>query len=196
MNGYEKRTMEKKAAITGAARELFTERGIANVSIRDIAYKANVSQVSIYNYFGNKNTLAKETFVSYIETAIAKYLQIIDSELPFAEKLDCIMQDKRDIVSEIAASHFSEQIWEEKALQQIFQDTIKEKALVLYEKFLESGKKEGVIDKSIPTEALINYFVIFMSFYQRPEFIQSGSEYKLGMMQLFLHGLMGRPKSE
>jgi AcrR family transcriptional regulator len=193
LNGYEKRTMKKREAIINAARELFTERGIINVNISEIANKANVSQVTIYNYFGDKNALAKEAFVSYIEAAISKYVQIIDSELPFTEKLECIIQDKRDMVNEIVSSYFSEQIWEDKTLRLIFQDTLKEKAMSLYTKFLETGKKEGFIDKSIPNEAILDYFMASMQIYQRSDFIMTDSEYKLGIMKLFLYGLIGNP---
>ncbi|MDR1560260.1 MAG: TetR/AcrR family transcriptional regulator [Clostridiales bacterium] len=185
--------MKKREAIINAARELFTERGIINVNISEIANKANVSQVTIYNYFGDKNALAKEAFVSYIEAAISKYVQIIDSELPFTEKLECIIQDKRDMVNEIVSSYFSEQIWEDKTLRLIFQDTLKEKAMSLYTKFLETGKKEGFIDKSIPNEAILDYFMASMQIYQRSDFIMTDSEYKLGIMKLFLYGLIGNP---
>ncbi|MFA7139378.1 MAG: TetR/AcrR family transcriptional regulator, partial [Bacteroidales bacterium] len=60
MNGYEKRTKLKKNSIISAAWKLFSERGITDVGINEIATLAKVSQVSIYNYFGNKNNLAKE----------------------------------------------------------------------------------------------------------------------------------------
>ncbi|EGP8440429.1 TetR/AcrR family transcriptional regulator, partial [Listeria monocytogenes] len=50
MNNYEKRTLKKKTAIIQAALSLFGEQGFSDVSIKDIAALADVSQVSIYNY--------------------------------------------------------------------------------------------------------------------------------------------------
>ena len=60
LNGYERRTKAKKESIVNAARKLFTTRGITDVSIKEIAAKANVSQVTIYNIFGSKNALQKK----------------------------------------------------------------------------------------------------------------------------------------
>ena len=60
LNGYERRTKAKKESIVNAARKRFTTRGITDVSIKEIAAKANVSQVTIYNYFGSKNALQKK----------------------------------------------------------------------------------------------------------------------------------------
>jgi AcrR family transcriptional regulator len=191
MNGYEIRTQAKKDRIVSAARALFTERGMSAVSMNEIAKMAKVSQVSIYNYFGDKNTLAKEAFISYIEEAIQKYEQIIEENIPFAEKIGLIVQDKSHIIDALALSHFDEQALNDKVLQQIFQEAIKEKAIVLYTKFIELGKKEGAIDTGIPTEAVVSYFMISMSIFQQPDFISTDSAYKRGMMKLFLYGLIG-----
>jgi AcrR family transcriptional regulator len=191
MNGYEKRTDSKKKAIIDTARRLFSERGIARVSIGEIAKSAKVSQVSIYNYFGDKHALAKEAFISYIEEAIGKFEKIIESDMPFLEKLVSIMQNKNDIV-DVVSSHFDEQAWDDKVLQQIFQEAVKEKAMNLYAKFIEIGKRDGTINADIPTDAMMTYFIMSMSILQRPDFHKSSSEYKKGIMELFLYGLLGR----
>jgi AcrR family transcriptional regulator len=192
VNGYEKRTNTKKEAIIHAAHELFTSRGVQGVSINEIAKLANVSPVSIYNYFGDKNSLAKEAFLSYIETAISKYEQIIGSDIPFTEKLELIMQDKSDLISKIDSSHFNEQALDDKLLRQIFQEAVKEKAISLYQNFIELGKREGYIDRDIPTEAVMRYFMTSMLFLQQPDFLTMSNEYKIGIIKLFLYGLVGK----
>ena len=195
MNGYDKRTNAKKTAIINAARELFTARGMQDVSISEIAKLANVSQVSIYNYFGDKNSLAKEAFVSLIETAIGEFAQILAGSAPFSEKLELIMQDKSDMVRKIALSHFNEQALNDDILRQIFGEAVKEKAMSLYQNFIELGKREGVIDKDIPTEAVMCYFMTSMSIFQRPDYLTTSNDYKMGIMKLFLYGLIGKPNN-
>lgn len=190
MNGYEKRTKAKKEAIIEAARELFAARGMQDVGISEIAKRAGVSQVSIYNYFGDKNALAKEAFVSFIAAAIGKYAEIMDREIPFAEKLALIVQDKSDMISQAALSHFNEQALSDAALRHVFQEAIREKATVLYRSFIERGKNEGAIDKTIPTEAAMAYFMMSMSLFQSAEFMAASGDYKMGMMKLFLYGLV------
>ena len=192
MNGYEKRTAAKKAAIVEAARELFSQRGMRDVSVGEIAKKARVSQVSIYNYFEDKNALAKEAFIAYIETEIANFDRILKQDMPFAEKLELIMQGKSSVVDQTALSHFNEKALGDKVLHQVFQEAVKEKAMALYYSFIEMGKRDGVIDADIPTEAVMYFIMMSMSIFQQSEYMTKSGEYKRGMVKLFLYGIVGK----
>ena len=54
MDGFQKRTQVKKDRIIEQAKHLFSERGFTLTNVQDIAHYANVSPVSIYNYFEHK----------------------------------------------------------------------------------------------------------------------------------------------
>ena len=51
MDGFERRKEQKKESIRRAALELFQNYGFKKVSVNDIAERAGVSQVTIYNGF-------------------------------------------------------------------------------------------------------------------------------------------------
>ena len=190
LNGYERRTKAKKESIVNAARKLFTTRGITDVSIKEIAAKANVSQVTIYNYFGGKNALAKEVLISYLDMAIKEYEEILDRDIPFTEKLKIIMDKKYDVVNEVSRSHFSKYAWEDKTLQQVYKEVATVKAVSLYTKFIEQGKKEGAIDSSIPDDAILT-FIFHLLILCSILIIKNYPEYKIGILKLFLYGLLG-----
>lgn len=192
MNGYEKRTKAKKDSIINAAWELFAKRGITDVSIIEIAAKANVSQVSIYNYFGDKNSLAKEVLISRLDRAISEYDEILDRDIPFSEKLKLIMDRKYDAVAEISRSSFSKYAWEDKALQQVYREAATIKAISVYTKFIELGKKEGSIDATIPDDAILSFLLLLVSVMQQPDYLKTSEEYKMGIFKLALYGLLGR----
>lgn len=192
MNGYEKRTAGKKAAITAAAQELFFARGIQAVSVKEIAAAAGVSQVSIYNYFGDKTGLAKAAFAAVIDEALSSYQAILQSDRPFDEKLAAVMAHKGELAGKLAAAHFGEQAWDDAALRQLFQESIRERALALYREFIELGKREGRIDAAIPTGAALTYIELSLALFRQPDFLATDAEHKTGMMHLFLYGLMGR----
>jgi AcrR family transcriptional regulator len=59
MDGFEKRCQNKKEAIM-ASLELFEKFGYNKVTVAEIAKRASVSQVSIYNFFESKENLKKE----------------------------------------------------------------------------------------------------------------------------------------
>ncbi|MBF6328846.1 TetR family transcriptional regulator [Nocardia transvalensis] len=46
-----------RAAILGAAQELFAERGFERATVRDIAGRAGVNQALLFRYFGSKDEL-------------------------------------------------------------------------------------------------------------------------------------------
>lgn len=192
MNGYEKRTKVKKDAIIHAAGELFTERGITDVGISEIAAKAKVSQVTIYNYFGNKNTLAKNVLVSYLDGIITEYEEILERNVPFLEKLEIIMSKKHEAIIEAGRSNFSRLAWEDKTLQQVFRDIAATKAISIYFRFIEMGKNEGAIDKSIPSDAILAFLLSSIAMMQDPDYFKSTNEYKMGILRLFLYGFLGK----
>ncbi|EAO7445718.1 TetR/AcrR family transcriptional regulator, partial [Listeria monocytogenes] len=88
MNNYEKRTRKKKTAIIQAALSLFGKKGFSDVSIKDIATLADVSQVSIYNYFGSKEALVSECASIIMQDTITLAEEILASEGTFTQKLE------------------------------------------------------------------------------------------------------------
>lgn len=194
MNGYEKRTQAKKEAILKVAWELFSMRGITDVGISEIASKAKVSQVSIYNYFGDKNNLAKEVLVSYLDKTIKGYDEILEREIPFSEKLKLIMDKKYKATAELSSSAFSKCAWEDKTLQQVYKEAANSKAISVYIKFIDFGKKEGAIDKSIPNDAILAFLLSSVSIIEQSDYLKTSTEYKMGILKLFYYGLLGKEK--
>jgi AcrR family transcriptional regulator len=56
-----RRDPDKKMAILRAARRLFTERGYADTTVRDIADRAGVNQSLIFRYCGSKHELIERS---------------------------------------------------------------------------------------------------------------------------------------
>lgn len=64
-----------RAAIRVAALELFAERGIASVSVRDIAAQAGVSPALLFHHYGSKGGLCEavdEWIAQLVTTAVAQ----------------------------------------------------------------------------------------------------------------------------
>jgi AcrR family transcriptional regulator len=192
MDGFERRTKSKKQAIIKAAKELFTERGVTDVGISEIAARAHVSQVSIYNYFGDKNTLAKEVFITILDAEIDKFEEILDIDIPFYEKFKLLSEKNRQRFLEIKRSQFRQYALQDKALQQLFEEALTIKSIHAYAKFIEVGKKEGAINENLPDEAIQDYILQLVSFVQKPDFFQTSTEYKTGFFKLILYGLLGK----
>ena len=194
MNGYEKRTQIKKEAIISSARELFIKRGVTDVSISEIAAKANVSQVSIYNYFGDKISLAKEVLISYIDTLVNEYDEILEDNISFEEKLKIIITKKYDAITNLGRTSFSDYAWQDKTLKDIYTESANLKIRAIFMKFIQKGKNEGYINKAIPDDAILSFLTASSYITQLPNYISTGDDYKLGIIKLFLYGLNGKEK--
>jgi AcrR family transcriptional regulator len=192
MNGYEKRTNRKKNSILQIATKLFIERGITDVSINEISTKAGVSQVSIYNYFGDKNNLAREAFISYIGQIVREYDELLDRNIPFSKKLEQIMLKKHNAILELSHSNFSHQALEDKVLMQIYKEAASIQAQSIYLKFIQVGKKAGAIDPSLSDEALLAFLLASASIMHQPDYYKKSVKYKENLTMLFLYGLLGK----
>jgi len=196
MDGYQARTQKKKQAIIEAARELFTRRGVSDVSVYDIAENSGVSHVSIYNYFGSKENLAVAALASYFDQVIAAQEEILERNLPFNEKFTRLMNYKYTKIKEATNPFFSSPAIEDEALQKVIREAAYKKAVPVYKRFIELGKKEGAIPQDIPTETILDYILHVMSILESKEYLQSSEEHKKGILHLVLYGLMGGSREE
>ncbi|WP_241432914.1 TetR/AcrR family transcriptional regulator [Listeria fleischmannii] len=68
MNGFEKRTEEKKKSVLESAFTLMnTDAGVKNLTIDDLVKAANVGKTTIFKYFGSKENIIHEVFISFFK---------------------------------------------------------------------------------------------------------------------------------
>src|ERR1044072_6088467 len=76
-----------RANILAAAETLFSERGFAGTSTRDIAASAGVTSAMVHYYFGNKAGLYRAILETAVETVRSFIAQAADSPAPADERL-------------------------------------------------------------------------------------------------------------
>lgn len=190
MNKYEVRTQKKKAAIVQAALRLFREKGFNQVSIKDIAVESGVSSVSLYNYFGSKEGVAKECANVMMGEIVQATRELMSQNIEFKDKLlkaldMCTDQDYQLLCSPGAS--------EDPVLSGLYSESANEIRVQIIGEFIELGKQEGAIHDSVSTETVLELLnAIGMV---QVEWARTG-EYKAKMDELnrfFLFGLIGRP---
>ncbi|MBD0744076.1 TetR/AcrR family transcriptional regulator [Streptomyces sp. CBMA152] len=65
----ERKKLQTQLRLMGVAIELFTERGYDKVSVAEIAEAAEVSKMTVFNHFGNKEDLALRPVEEHIHDA-------------------------------------------------------------------------------------------------------------------------------
>lgn len=196
MDGFMKRTEQKRKNIILATLQLFQRFGVQKVTIAEIAKKANVSQVTIYNYFSSKENLIQIVFQYYVDQMWEKQKRIIESDLPFEEKMTKLMFNKESEAEVISSNFFQDFMINYAGEESYVEKLYVQEVLPSLIKLFNDGRKQGVVDKSISDEAIIFYLEMF-----RKSMQQEGAEKNIlpladDLTKLFFYGITGKKKDE
>jgi AcrR family transcriptional regulator len=195
VNGFERRKEQKKDSIRRAALELFQGYGFRKVSINDIAQKAGVSQVTIYNHFGSKDELVRNVVKNLFYRLVGKYRDIIQEKKPFLEKLEAIVFDKSELMGqfhgELTQTVFSQDSEIRQFVESIWQGEITQLLIDLF----EDGRKQGYISPDLSQEAILAYYEIFRrGMFSSPHIqakLENNPKFMRELISVFAYGLNG-----
>ena len=156
MNQYQKTTEKKKQAIIQAALQLFKEKGFKDTSIKSIAEAAEVSPVSIYNYFGSKDNLVALCVNDLFEEITQQAEDILNSDLDFKTKLDHAFALCQEKMSQQISDYFQDKMVEDSVFSTLLTKAITAKKRDIYRAYIELGKEEGLIAEDLSTELILN----------------------------------------
>lgn len=192
MNGFERRREQKTNDILEAALSLFLKYGVKKVSVAEIAKEADVSQVTIYNYFDSKDNLIREVIVHYVNKVWDEYIELLDSDLTFPEKVKKIIFDKTLIANQINEEFFQyfmkEYAEEDNYIITFYTEDVLPRLLQMF----AEGKEEGYVDRSISDEAILLYLQMFADYMRREEVAESMLPLTGDLTKLFFYGLTGK----
>ncbi|EAD8568701.1 TetR/AcrR family transcriptional regulator [Listeria monocytogenes] len=193
MNNYEKRTLSKKTAIIEAALILFGKQGFTAVSIKDIAALADVSQVSIYNYFGSKEALIGECARVIMQDTIALAEEILASEGTFTQKLERAIQLCNAEINLSLSKFISKEASKDQQFLILLVNNINSLKKDIYMKYVAAGKEAQVIDNAISDE-VIQLFIDAINSLGLTVPEEELEEKQAEIIQLFLYGLIGQSR--
>lgn len=107
------------------AKRLFWKHGLRRVTIEEICQEANVSKMTFYKYFPNKNELAKEILDKIFEKNMKMFDQLMLSDISYEEKMHrqikLKMEGTQDISEEFVKDIYGDpdselaEYWKERA---------------------------------------------------------------------------------
>lgn len=200
MDGFARRKEQSKEDIRKAAWELFSRHGVDKVSVMDIARKAGVSQVTIYNNFGSKEALARE-FVGFMVDMLESRVQEIvamegsyqDKMAAFFQFISAMLAGGRPSASGGAVFAGNAELQNDPEIKEIRMKA-QERMIALLLQLIKEGKKQGQVNMQISEESLGIYFTAFMDIFPNGEFQKQYARHpnlvkELG--ELMLYGLKG-----
>ena len=193
MDGYQKRTQLKMENIELSTIKLLS-LPINDIKIMDIAKLANVSQVTIYNYYGSKEALLKAAFLRLMDQQYEEYKKLLSSEKPFEEKIKEMLLRKKDGIDIVNLETFTTLIQKDEELHAIVLDFSMNKSFKLLLALIDEGRSLGIIRNEVSTKTLQIYIQVLSQAFMNmdattSQYIQQ-KEVIDEIMNLFLYGML------
>jgi AcrR family transcriptional regulator len=85
--------IDKRQAILDAAFTVFAREGYAQAGVDVIAAEAGVAKATVYNHFGDKQTLLRQTFAALADRALAQNLAAVERITDRGGELRAMLED-------------------------------------------------------------------------------------------------------
>lgn len=156
MNQYYITTEKKKKSIIQAALSLFKEKGFKETTIQSIATVAEVSPVSIYNYFNGKENLVVLCINELFKEITKEAKDILVGNEDYKTKLEKALALCQKKMSQQISNYFQEKTLEDPTFSKLMIKAIDSKKREIYRAYIELGKNENIIAKDLSTEVILN----------------------------------------
>lgn len=197
INGYERRTKQKKEKIHRAVLELLQTYSPEKVSIQDIARKAGVAPASIYNYFGSKEGLLKEVVRNLLEKNWRRRKTLWEADRPFPELLKQTLLMKDDFFNNVNLDALRTLIETDPDIKKIVDEYENIKYPQIARQFVEKGRREGYLRSGLSTESVIIYLKMYQFILKQPDMLKSEKKHVINdLCELMLYGIIDRPLPE
>jgi AcrR family transcriptional regulator len=194
MNGYKRRTEEKKQKILQAALELFQQHGLNKVTIRDIAAQAGVSHVTIYKHFRDKNDIMRQVIKTRSLLILEELRQVMEANIPLEEKLNKLIFQRARIAAQSKTNQLFKIISSDPELKKFILSVWQKENSKMELKLLEEGIKNGYAHLGVAKETMQLYLGIIrdglLSDEDRLIKLQSDEKTIHELHHIVLHGLL------
>jgi len=103
----------KRELILKTGKELFWKFGFKRVTIEEICKEAGISKMTYYKFFTNKITLVQTIMDVVMEESLDRYNKIMDSDVPYPEKVVGMIELKRDQIETMTSEFFKDYVQSE-----------------------------------------------------------------------------------
>ena len=147
----------KRKALIETAKGLFLRHGFRRVTVEEICRKAQVSKMTFYKYFRNKTDLAKAFYLESHEQGMEEYRGVMNREIPFAEKVELLVQLRLQRTEDISKEFVQEMVQHRHAGLLEFMEKKGREAIAEMIRDFQKAAEKGEIRQNI-NPLFITYF--------------------------------------
>ena len=148
---------KKYNSILKTAKTLFWKHGIRRVTIEEICKEAGVSKMTFYKHFPNKIELAKTILENLIQSSMAKFKGIIESEMPFSEKMKEIFLLKIEGMNNFSMEFINDIYTNPETGLKGYMESQQKKSMQLTVDFYTNAKAKGFIRPDVKIDFLLAF---------------------------------------
>lgn len=183
----------KARQLLHTARELFYRYGVQRVTVEEICARANVSKVTFYKHFKNKNDLFVGLIRQMMQEGMDEYKAIFQAEIPFSEKVRqmTVMKKKytESMSYEMMQSIYANPDPDVQAL--VREQT--EKSMELHRQMIANAKARGDIRPDVKPEFVLyfmNKLIEIANDEQLKALYESPQEMSIDLLNFMFYGIL------
>lgn len=140
--------------ITEKAELLFRKHGFNRVTVEEICKKADVSKMTYYKYFKNKDELIKYIWKCWVDEGLDELDKLRTMEIPFTDKINRILKMKEEAAEKYGKDLIHDYFNAKPQMQKYFNE-IYSQSLGHFIKFIKEAQRNGEVRKDIKPEFFI-----------------------------------------
>ena len=186
---------KKYKQIISASRELFWKFGIKRVTVEEICKHANVSKMTFYKFFDNKNEVVRSILDAIYEDAMEDFKLIVSSDKPYKEKVtDMAMMKLRgtqDLSHEFLKDYYSLPDWKDSG----YLKTKTEEAMKIMLEHFKEAQTLGNIRQDVKPEFILyflNHMLTMAGDEQLNSLYPNAQEMIMELLNFFFYGVLPR----
>lgn len=187
--------LHTRDSIKQAAKDLFWEHGINHTNVNKISKAADISRMTFYREFANRDELIHEVVTDLFDEIATGMISIFEKEIPFLEKINELVYQNYKITSNISAEMLIDLNKQKNPQLKAFIDEKQNNNKKLFFDILSKEQKKGNVRNDFSVE-FIAYFMdkIYELMFDKKleEMFKSPDEIIDAITKMFFFGIVKR----
>lgn len=186
----------KRQEILRTGKDLFWKFGFKRVSVEELCKEAGVSKMTYYKFFSNKMDLVKTLLDEVLQSGMKKYDKIMDSDLPYPDKVVQMIELKREQTHTMSSEFFRDYVQSGDPELIAYLERVSSENLQRFTEDFRKAQENGDVRKDLKVEfilAIMNRLVEWamndksmLDLYEQPQ------DLAVDMTSFLFYGILNR----
>ncbi len=193
-----KKYNQKQHDIISTGKDLFWKHGFKRVTVEEICREAGISKMTFYKYYPNKQALVMAILDGVMTESIRKYREIMDSDLPFKEKVIEQIRLKKEQTETMSNEFFDDlYVHGDPEMREFMQKMTRKNLQMISDDYIRA-QQQGYIRKDIKPEFILyflNHMFVMVEDEQLTRHYKDTQELAMELVRFFFYGVL-EPRAE